>query len=182
MPYCRSDPIPSFLCHQKNKLKIDMMRKITLIFTAVLMIVVACKKEDETETNDPTVTSSCDGAVCEPTLLSDETAASIPAGIQGTFSFTYDYAEPNSPFTNGKKATFTLTADNELIVDLEGEDCYTLKNPTLRFNGATGNYFFKDDCVKNICYNVSENQSGTLNEINVQPYSGVGWFGQFVLD
>lgn len=158
------------------------MRKITLMLAAVLMIAVACKKDEETVSNDQPSVSSCDGTICEPALLSDETAASIPAGIQGTYSFTYDYAEPDSPFANGKKATFTLTADNELIVELEGEDCYTLKNPALRFDGATGNYFFKDDCIKNICYNVSENQSGTLNEINVQPYSGVGWFGQFVLD
>jgi hypothetical protein len=122
------------------------------------------------------------GVVCEPALLSDETAATIPTGIQGSFSFTYNYAEPESPFSNGTKASFTITAGQELIVELDGEDCYTLKNPALRFNGAAGNYFFKDDCVHNICFNVSENQDGTLNEINVQPVSGVGWYGQFVLN
>lgn len=147
-----------------------------------VILTMACNKETETTTDDQPVSGDCNGLVCEPTLLSDETAATIPSGIQGSYSFTYDYAEPESPFTNGTKASFTLTADQELIVELEGEDCYTLKNPALRFNGSTGNYFFKDDCVNNICFNVSENQDGTLNEINVQPVSGVGWFGQFVLD
>lgn len=158
------------------------MRKIILLMVAALMIVVACKKTEETDTTNQPTGGTCDGQVCEPALLSDETATNIPTGIQGSFSCTYNYAEANSPFADGTKAIFTLTTGNELIVEIEGEDCYTLKNPALRFDGATGNYFFKDDCVKNLCYNVSENQLGTLNEINVQPYSGVGWYGQFVKD
>mgnify|MGYP007068615950 CR=1 FL=1 len=67
-------------------------------------------------------------------------------------------------------------------MSLEGEECFTLKNPAFRYGVNNGNFFFKDGCVKQICYNVSMNTDGTFSEVNVQPYEGVGWYGQFVKD
>lgn len=158
------------------------MKKILVVLAALLVVATACKKDDENEVKDNENNTSCSGEICEPSLLSDEIAATIPEQIQGSFSFTYDYAQEGSPFENGVKADFTLTSNNELIVEIEGEECMTLKNPAFRYGPDSGNYFFKDECNRNISYNVSQNQDGSLNEINVQPYSGMGWFGQFVLD
>ncbi len=142
----------------------------------LIVISTACKKDKEPENPDST---SCNGVVCEPSLLADETSAILPVEIQGVYQTTYTYAEPNSPFTNGQKAKFTLTSNNELIVEIEGEECLTLKDPAFRAGLSESNYFFKDDCDRNICYNVSENTDGVFNEVNIQPYEGMGWYGQF---
>ncbi len=51
----------------------------------------------------------------------------------------------------------------------------TIKNPILR---GTNNFLFIDTCNKNITYNLSPNNNGTFNEINIEPI-GQGWYGQF---
>ncbi|NQU33683.1 MAG: hypothetical protein HQ521_10650 [Bacteroidetes bacterium] len=152
------------------------MKKILIISLVLIVISTACKKDNESENPDST---SCNGVVCEPSLLADETSATLPLEIQGVFQTTYSYAEPTSPFSNGQKAKFTLTSNNELIIEIEGEECLTLKNPAFRAGLGESNYFFKDDCDRNICYSVSQTSTGVFNEVNVQPYEGAGWFGQF---
>lgn len=158
------------------------MKRILVILMSAILMVSACKKDEESEGDNNQEGNNCSGQLCEPALLNDESAATIPAQMHGKYSFTYDYAQQDSPFENGTKATFTLTSNNELIVEIEGEECMTLKNPATRNGLSNDNYFFKDDCNRNISYNVSQNQDGSLNEINVQPFSGIGWYGQFVLN
>ncbi len=155
------------------------MKRILILCISLLVLSAACKKDNEDPDSGPT---ACSGPVCEPSLLSDETAATIPTGIQSEFQTVYAYAEANSPFSNGQKAKFTLTSNNELIVEIEGEECITLRNPAYRAGLSQTNYFFKDDCDRNICYNVSETNDGVFNEVNVQPYEGMGWYGQFALE
>lgn len=154
------------------------MKKLIFLFLAGLLTISACNSNSDDPANPSP--SACDGPECSPALLADETAAIIPTSLQGTHHFIYGYQQDGSPFSDGTQATFTLN-NNELIVEIEGEQCITLKNPALRYGNNSDNYFFKDDCNQNICYNVSANTDKVMNEINIQPVSGTGWFGQFIL-
>ena len=91
--------------------------------------------------------------------------ATVPSSLDGTYNLTYGFAQPGSPFTDGTTATFTIS-NNELTVEVDGFECITLKNPVLI---GTNNYKFKDDCRDNIGYNVSPNNDGSFNEINIEP-------------
>ena len=155
------------------------MKNPILIFFVAAVMLLSCKKDNDT--GDVESNPACNGAACSPDLLSDETAATLPSSLLGTYQTTYDYAQPGSPFSDGLKATFTLTSDNELIVELEGEECIVLRNPAFRQGINESNFFFKDNCDRNICYNVSQNMEGSFNEVNVQPYQGIGWHGQFAI-
>jgi hypothetical protein len=156
-----------------------MKQLVFLLFVGLLTISACTSSSDDPATP---AGNTCDGPVCSPQLASGETPATIPTSLQGTYHFTYGYQQAGSPYVDGTKATFTLTANNELLVEIDGEQCMTLKNPAFRFGDSGGNYFFKDDCDKNICYNVSANLEEIMNEINVQPLVDMGWYGQFVLD
>lgn len=142
-----------------------LLRKIQCIAVTALLI-TAC------ETNNQN-TSSC-ATECSYTLASGETMGTVPTSLEGTYNLTYGFAQPGSPYTDGTTATFTIL-NNELTVEIEGHDCITLKNPVLL---GTNNFKFKDDCRDNIAFNVSPNNNGTFNEINVEPL-GQGWLGQF---
>lgn len=137
------------------------------VITLVLFI-AAC-----TSNNDEPSSATC-ATTCEYTLASGENAGTMPSSLDGTYELTYHSAQPGSPFTNGTKAKFTI-ANNVLTVEVEGKDCITLKNPVLI---GTNNYKFKDSCRDNIGYNVSPNNGGSFNEINIEPL-GQGWHGQF---
>ena len=143
----------------------NAFRKISYIVT-VSFLVTACTTNNQN-------TSGCT-TDCTYTLGSGETAGTVPTSLEGTYNLTYDFAQPGSPYTDGTTATFTLI-NNELTVEIEGHDCITLKNPVLI---GTNNYKFKDDCRDDIAFNVSPNNNGTFNEINVEPL-GQGWLGQF---
>ena len=140
--------------------------KLMLLFVT-LSFLTSCQNEEDMSS------SSCD-TTCDYTLTSGQTAATVPSSLEGTYRLTYGFAQPGSPFTDGTKATFTIS-NNELTVEIEGQECITLKNPVLI---GTNNYKFMDDCRDNIGYNLSPNNNGSFNEINVEPI-GQGWFGQF---
>jgi hypothetical protein len=161
-----------------NNTKLNFtMNKLIWILLILIITTESCKKDNGTPDDN---SNPCDGVICQPDLLTNETAATLSGSIIGEYSTIYTYAEPDSPFTDGMKAKFTLTSNNELIIEIEGEECITLKNPAFREGMAQSNYFFKDDCDRNICYSVSENSSGLFNEVNIQPLEGIGWYGQFV--
>lgn len=142
-----------------------ILRNFSYLFTFCLFV-LSCESNSQSS-------SGCD-TECSYTLASGETAGTVPTSIEGTYSLTFSYAQPGSPFTDGTMGTFTLS-NNELTVEIDGMDCITLKNPVLL---GTNNYKFKDDCRDNIGYNVSPNNNGTFNEINIEPL-GQGWLGQF---
>lgn len=142
-----------------------LLRKMQYIAVLILLI-TAC------ETNNQS-SSGC-ATECSYTLASGETAGTVPTSLEGTYNLVYGFAQTGSPYTNGTTATFTIM-NNELTVEIEGHDCITLKNPVLL---GTNNYKFKDDCRDDIAFNVSPNNNGTFNEINVEPL-GQGWLGQF---
>lgn len=142
-----------------------LLRKIAYIMTVALLL-AAC------ETNNQN-SSSC-STDCTYTLASGETMGVVPTSLEGTYTLTYGFAQTGSPYTDGTTATFTIM-NNELTVEIDGHDCITLKNPVLI---GTNNYKFKDDCRDNIAFNVSPNNNGSFNEINVEPL-GQGWLGQF---
>jgi hypothetical protein len=142
-----------------------LLRKFSYLFVATLLI-SSC-------TSNTQNTSGCD-TECAYTLAAGETAGTVPTSLEGTYNLTYGFAQTGSPFTNGTTATFTIV-NNELTVEVSGQECITLKNPVLI---GTNNYKFKDDCRDNIAYNVSPNNNGAFNEINVEPL-GQGWLGQF---
>lgn len=144
------------------------MKRIQLLFiVCIITCLTSCS------TNNDTNLASCD-TVCEYTLASGETAGVVPTSLDGTYTLTYGFAQPGSPFTDGVMGTFTVS-NNELTVEIDGFECITLRNPVLI---GTNNYKFKDDCRDNIGYNLSPNNDGSFNEINIEPL-GNGFFGQF---
>lgn len=143
-----------------------MKRIKILCILSVVSFFIACSANEED-------TSSC-ATVCDYTLASGETAGTVPSSLDGTYTLTYGFAQAGSPFTDGTVGTFTIS-NNELTVEINGFECITLTNPVLI---GTNNYKFKDDCRDNIAYNVSPNNNGDFNEINIEPL-GQGFFGQF---
>ena len=140
----------------------------SLLIIASLVFFISCENGEEDMTS-----GSCSNT-CDYTLTSGQTSATVPSALDGTYNLTYGFAQTGSPFTDGTKATFTIS-NNELTVEIEGQECITLRNPVLI---GTNNYKFMDDCRDNIGYNVSPNNNGSFNEINIEPL-GQGWLGQF---
>lgn len=150
-----------------------------LIFSLFLLLTVfACDSEDEQPQS-----KSCNGASCAPAIAAGETAATVPSTAVGVYKCVLTFAEPTSPFPLGTKATFEITTDQKLIVTIEAEECLTISNPVWRFgaNASSGNYTWKDSCRDNVAFNVSFAGS-TFNEVNMEPVSGTGFFGQFTLE
>ena len=112
---------------------------------------------------------------CVYTVSSNETTGNVPAEIQGVHNLTLDFSQNGYTFSNGTKATFTISA-NEMIVNIEGGTCITLKNPTVSSNQVE--YTFKDNCRDNVSYAASISSNGGLNEINVITLNG-SFYGQF---
>jgi len=142
-----------------------ILRKISYIIAATLLV-TACTTNNQN-------TSGCT-TECSYTLASGETAGTAPTSLEGTHNLTFAFAQNGAPFTDGTAGTFTLL-NNELTIEIDGQDCITLKNPV---QTSPSEYTFKDDCRDNLSYAVSSNQSGGLNEVNVQSLSNT-WFGQF---
>ncbi len=147
-----------------------------LLFT--ILILSSCDKEDDSPKSE-----GCNGATCAPAVSSGETAATIPSTAVGVYRCVLTFAEPTSPFPLGTKATFEITSDQKLIVKIEGDECLTISNPIWRFgaNASSGNYTWKDNCRDNVAFNVSF-AGTTFNEVNMEPVSGTGFFGQFTLE
>ena len=144
------------------------LKKITLsIFT--VLIISACSS------NSSNTPGSCN-TVCEYTLTSNDTAGTAATSIEGTYNLTMHFPDAESPFPEGTKAIFTLL-DNVLTVEVEGQECITIKNPRLTTLGST-EVQFRDTCRDMISYDVSEN-NGALNEINISSTTNGKWLGQF---
>ena len=147
--------------------------RISLLFTTLC---VACDGGD----GDEPSAEDCDGQVCLATVGADEMATAVPSEIHGTFNMEMTFAEANSPVPLGTKVTFTISA-TKLIVEYEGEDCFSIENPVARFGATSGNYTFKAACIDDIAFNISQNSDGSLNEVNLELASGPGFYGQFTL-
>lgn len=141
--------------------------KLTILVFITSLTLVSCSN-NESDSNG----GSCD-TECTYSIASGENAATVLSSLNGTYNLTYHSAQPGSPYTDGTVAKFTID-NNELTVEINGE-CLTIKNPVLR---GTNNFLFKDTCDKNITYNLSPNNDGSFNEINIEPL-GQGWYGQF---
>lgn len=155
----------------------QLMKNLLYLLFAILLL-ASCDQEDDLPKSE-----GCNGATCAPAVSAGETAASVPASAVGIYRCVVTFAEPTSPFPIGTKATFEITSDQKLIVKIEGDECLTISNPIWRFgaNASSGNYTWKDNCRDNVAFNVSF--AGTsFNEVNMEPVSGTGFFGQFTLE
>lgn len=149
------------------------MRILNYFFLLSLFCVfVACDDDD----ND-TPAGNC-ATVCEYTLEAGQDPGSVPAGLHGELNLILDFATPASPFPQGTAATFTVS-ETEMTVEIEGEECITLRNP-FRIPGTSEDNFV-DDCRDNYVYGISADQNGNLNEINLGALTGNGFqfLGQF---
>lgn len=153
------------------------MKNLILSFL-LLLALMSCNSEDKNPKSQ-----GCNGASCAPAVASGETAATIPSSAVGVYKCVVTFANPESPFPLGTKATFEITADQKLVVTIEGKECLTISNPIWRFgaDASSGNYTWKDSCRDNLAYNVSFAGSA-FNEVNMEPVSGTGFFGQFSLE
>ena len=142
----------------------------TIYFLCLLILFISCSDED-----DNLNTSSCSNE-CAIDVSADEFAATVPDNIAGEYSLTYTKINPGGPFSDGDVVDFSISTNNELTVEISG-DCVNIKNPILFAQGTT-EANFRDDCVFNAMFGVTENQSGELNEINVATLD-FQFFGQF---
>ncbi len=125
--------------------------------------------------NDTSSASGCDE--CVYTFAGNETAGTVPSSLDGVHNLTFSSSQPGSPYSDGTTAKFTLD-NNELTVEIDGQDCITLKNPVQFSNTEVA---FNDSCNANVAYFISASQNGTLNEINVMSDSSTPFtfYGQF---
>ncbi|SFA71675.1 hypothetical protein [Algoriphagus aquimarinus] len=143
--------------------------RLFLILILFVAINTSCSKDDD----DPKV-GDC-GTVCTGTIASGETAGMVASSVVGKYTLTMQYATANSPFPNGTVGEFEVYADNTLYAKIDGK-CVTISNPK---QSGTAEVVFKDTCVFNLFFGVSEKNSGGLNEINIG--SSTEFLGQFHL-
>ncbi|MAN28902.1 MULTISPECIES: hypothetical protein [Mesonia] len=152
-----------------------------LVLSLVLISLFSCSDDDDQSNSS---TSGCSsGQVCDAAAASDEVAIDMPAYTVGVYETVYDYASDDSPFAIGTTATFEITEDESLIVSIDGFDCVEVKNPYAKdyFEPDSNNFFYKDECLHDLAFNVSFDTSDNFNEVNVQPLVGEGFYGQFKL-
>ena len=144
-------------------------RLFLFLFLSLFILATSCSKDD----NDPEV-GDC-STVCTGTIASGETAGTVAPSIVGKYTLTMQYATANSPFPDGTVGEFEVFADNTLFVKI-GDQCVTLSNPS---QSGTSEVTFRDTCVFNLRFGVSEKNGGGLNEINMG--SDTEFLGQFHL-
>ena len=149
------------------------MKALKLIPLLILSILLFACSDDDSED----ISGDC-STVCEYTPGAGEDSGNVPSSLHGVLNLTLDFATPQSPFPEGTKATFTVSA-NVMTVEIEGQDCITLVNP-FRIPGTSEDNFV-DECRDNYVYGISADQSGNLNEINLGAISGNSFqfLGQF---
>jgi len=138
----------------------------------ICMFIFSCSEDDEDN-----LTSNC-SEVCEYSLQQGQEPGNVPASLHGELNLVLDFATPASPYPEGTAATFTVSA-TEMIVEIEGQECITLRNP-YRIPGTTEDNFI-DDCRDDYIFGISADQNGNLNEINLGSIAGGGiqFLGQF---
>lgn len=112
---------------------------------------------------------------CIYTVTAGESVATVPNEILGQFDLILEYSQGGYAFANGTKGKFTIS-EKEMIIEIEGQDCITLKNPVASANQVE--FTFTDNCRDNLKYSASISSNGGLNEINVGTISGT-FYGQF---
>ncbi|MFC5626329.1 hypothetical protein [Algoriphagus winogradskyi] len=144
-------------------------RLLLFLFLSLSILATSCSKDDD----DPEV-GGC-STVCTGTIASGETAGTVAPSIVGKYSLTMQYAAANSPFPDGTVGEFEVYSDNKLYAKI-GDKCVTISNP---IQSGTAEVVFKDNCVFNLKFGVSEKNGGGLNEINIG--SNTEFLGQFHL-
>ncbi|WP_435414498.1 hypothetical protein [Polaribacter aestuariivivens] len=140
-------------------------KKLTA-FLLFISVLISCTSNEKDNNNCET---------CTYAVAAGETAGSVPTTLQGEFNLTLDISLNGYSKTAGTKAKFIIDA-KQLTVEIDGDECLILKNPTVSANGVE--FTFKDTCRDNIMYAISEKSSGGLNEINVVTLNGQ-FYGQF---
>ena len=100
-----------------------------------------------------------------------QSAATIPAGLEGTYSLTFGSAQQGAPLVNGDKLDVVISSGGTLCIDK-----YILANPVLEgSNTAEAVWHAPAVGVKLALSNIS---TGTFNELNVFSTSNQ-FLGQF---
>lgn len=111
---------------------------------------------------------------CTYTVAQGETSATVSSALIGEFNLTLDLSLNGYDVPQGTKGKFTVST-NEMIVEIEGKECITLKNP---ISTSPVEYTFKDNCRDDLMYSISESSNGGVNEVNVITINGT-FIGQF---
>lgn len=138
-----------------------------LITSTLYLGITACSKSSS---------SSC-SENCSLPIGSGEFATPVASGAHGDFTLVYEAITAGGPFVDGDEIKVNIKAE-ELTVTF-GDKCVTLDNPMNRYGPTVTEATFRDNCVFNAEFAVSE-KSGTLNEVNVGTLGG-GFLGQFTV-
>jgi len=141
----------------------------------MLLILFSCSNDDDNNNDNDSTNCS---TVCEYSLEAGQDPGSVPASLHGELNLVLDFATPQSPFPVGTAATFTVS-ETEMTVEIEGEECITLRNP-YRIPATTEDNFI-DNCRDDYIFGISADQNGNLNEINLGSIAGgnIQFLGQF---
>ena len=149
------------------------MKNVFYLVTVSLFIlsITACSDDDNASASSANCSQSC-----EVPIASDEFSATVPANISGNYTLSYNEITSGGSFADGDEVTFNISDNNELSVEFNGE-CINIKKPIL-FSQGTTEANFRDNCVFDVIFGVTENTSGELNEINVATLN-FQFLGQF---
>ncbi|HBX38425.1 MAG TPA: hypothetical protein DEG76_14560 [Pseudohongiella sp.] len=93
-----------------------------------------------------------------------QTAATIPASMQGTYEVTFGSAQPGAPLTNGTTATMVIAPGGSICIAE-----YLFSNPVQADNSTAEAVY--TSAALGLKLRLSDIQSGSFNELNVMSSS-----------
>lgn len=109
--------------------------------------------------------------------ISSDFHATINESLKGEYELTYNEIQAGGPFSDGDEAKFIIGSDGSLTVEFKG-DCVTI-DKALIDNNTDAEVRFKDDCVFQVWFLLSDNETGVFNEFNITDATTQRFYGQF---
>mgnify|MGYP000893256723 CR=1 FL=1 len=140
-----------------------------------LVLLTSCKKDDDN--NGDNNTPSCDNQCNVNPAISSDYHATIHSNLVGVYTLTYDEIQEGGPFSDGDQVKFTIASNGSLTIEFNG-DCVSI-DKALHTYPTDAEVRYGDDCVFNVNFLLSDNQTGTFNEFNITNVSTQQFLGQF---
>lgn len=151
-----------------------MKKSILFLLSFFILAITSCDKDDDDNgTNAPTCENICNSSEGIPA----NNLATINENHLGSYTLTYDEIQEGGAFSGGDQAIFTLASDGSLTVEFNGE-CVTIDRAFIDVN-TNAEVRFRDDCVFNVWFLLSDNETGTFNEFNILDNPSLNFLGQF---
>ena len=151
------------------------IKSISLSLCVGLVMLASCNKDDDNNGNNNT--PSCGNQCNVNPAISSDYHAIIHSNLIGVYTLTYDQVQEGGPFSDGDQVKFTIAPNGSLTVEFNGE-CVTI-DKALHTYPSDAEVRYRDDCVFNVNFLLSDNQTGTFNEFNITDVTTQNFLGQF---